>query len=129
MLAQNREGVFERPLMTVWLDETGILNIISKATSRTKFNLEADHRFLIELIKNKKVCVLIDTTHTGLFTTERIEFTKKEMKALYKAVALVANTEAGKSGSSIVSSLTHPSIPVKLFACHQEAREWLKQYL
>ena len=122
--------IFELPGSTMWIDEFGILNSISKKAPPR--NLAATKEIIQKLksiIKEEKVCMLIDSTNSSPPVKEVRDYLSEEMPKITKAIALISNSPLGRMVANLFFNIKKQPYPVKMFNNEQEAREWLKQYL
>lgn len=88
--------VLEWPGSTIWFDNEGVLYSISKkAPSRT---LEETEKYLLEikkLIRDKKVCMLVDVTHSSETSSEVRDYVAEEFPKFIKAIAMVSDSALG----------------------------------
>jgi hypothetical protein len=113
-----------------WFDENGILCSINKKTQPLPFEqivkLVED---LKELTGNKKVCMLMDVTHSPSSTKQTREYTAQELPKLVKALALVSKSAISRLLAYLFFALVTTPFPAKMFATEKDAKAWLKQYL
>jgi hypothetical protein len=121
-------GEFNKASFSLFIDPDGIWTLKYKDISDINL-IVSDYEFLRSLINDQKVCVVIDTTNSGLFSEQKIEFAKMELGSLYKAVAVFSNTAAGKLAGSIMSALIPFKIPTATFTSEKEAKNWLRNHL
>jgi hypothetical protein len=129
-LPKNTE-VFETPTSSYWFDEDGILYSISKKVS--PLSLEETIKILEDfkqtLPKDKKICMLIDVTHSTESTREVRDYAAVEFPKFVKAIAMVSSSALGKMLANLFFSIKEQPYPTKMFTDEAEAKKWLKQYL
>lgn len=119
--------IYETALFTCWFDQQGILNANAKNIPRTSDNTMENIQQLKSLLHGKKVCALIDVTNSGPIKKGGREcFKKEEVSAIYKAVAILTNSQFGKIAGELLAFLIPPDIPAKVFTNEEEAKKWLK---
>jgi hypothetical protein len=77
----------------------------------------------------KKVCMLLDVTHSSETTREVRDFAAEELPKITKAIAMVSGSALGKVLANLFFLLKSHPYPVKYFTDETEARVWLRQYL
>lgn len=122
--------VYDWPSSTFWFDEEGILHSVSKKRETPTFEetKETVEEFK-KIIGDKKVCMLIDVTHSTGTTRETRNLAAEEFPKFTKAIAMISNSALGKMFANIFFKLKKQPYPTKMFNDENEAREWLRQYL
>ncbi|MDP1800512.1 MAG: STAS/SEC14 domain-containing protein [Bacteroidota bacterium] len=123
--------VQEWPTSTSWIDEDGILYSISKKGVEPP-SLEETKKLLEqfkEMIGGKKICMLIDVTHTTESTRETRDYVAEEFPKYVKAIAMVSDSALGKMLANLFFTLKTQPYPTKMFSNEIDAKAWLKQYL
>lgn len=123
-------NIIEFPTSTIWFDENGILCSISKKAPPV--SLEESKKTLGEFkafLGGKKVCMLLDTTHSNPSSKEIREFAAAEFPQFTKAIAFISKSPLGKMVANIFFSIKKQPYPVKMFNDEKDAKKWLKQYL
>lgn len=121
----------EWPTSTSWIDEGGILYSISKkgvappTLKDTKKSLEE----FKEMVAGKKMCMLVDVTHSMESTRETRDYVAEEFPKYVKALAMVSDSALGKMLANLFFTLKKQPYPAKMFNNEQDAKTWLKQYL
>lgn len=122
--------VIDLPASSLWFDESGILCSVSKkGPPRT---LEETRELIAELRKlvgDRKVCMLIDVTHTSETSREVRTLAAEELPRIVKAIAMVSGSALGKMLANLFFSMKTQPYPVKMFNDEIEAKAWLKEYL
>jgi hypothetical protein len=126
-LPKDKEIVVESSTTYLWIDEDGILNAVSKDVPRTLENIRETIDIIKEMIGDKKVCFLADTSNTTYYTIEMREELYGRLNPLFKAVALVPHTHTGKLIGSILFKRKE-LCPIKFFDDVREAKDWLKKF-
>ena len=121
---------FELSGSTMWYDEFGILNSVTKKVpprnlAETKENIKK----LKSILKEERVCMLIDSTNLSPPFKEVRKYLSEEMPKIIKALALISSSPLGRMVANLFFNIKKQPYPVKMFNNEQEAREWLKQYL
>jgi hypothetical protein len=119
--------IYESPIAHIWLDDDGILCIVTKNVARTGENVKAHYSKVNELI-NEKVCCLVDLQICKDFHLESREVILDEAPALYKAFALIAQKPCEQFISKFFMPLEKEGLPVRSFYTEEEARDWLKNF-
>jgi CheY-like chemotaxis protein len=118
--------VYEDTLASFWINNEGILNIVTKPVLRTKENTQVFVSNLKKLLGGKKVFVISDLTRVGEISEEARDYYKKELPGMFNAIAMVAGTEMGRMVGAVVNFAFNPTIPTRIFRDEKEARAWLK---
>src|SRR5437879_4825650 len=89
--------IIESPASTSWFDENGILCSITKKTEpqtleQTKTAVEDFKKRL----NGKKVCLLIDSTHSSESSKEVRDYVAMEFPKFVTAMAVISSSELGK---------------------------------
>ncbi len=122
--------LFETTSSSYWFDEEGILCSVTKKTGPP--TLEETKRIihdLKEMLQGKKVCILIDVTHSPENNRETRSYAAIEFPKFMKAMALVSKSALGRMLANLFFNITQQPYPVKMFNEENEARKWLRQYL
>ncbi len=119
--------VHEHGLASFWLDENGILNVISKPATRTIESMTDYFNCVKRVTGNKKVYVISDVTTASPLDKQTREFVNNEMSESYHALALISNSPVGRMIANIVFTLNTATLPIRMFSNEKEAREWLKK--
>lgn len=131
MLTKPKNAVLkEWPTSTTWFDENGILYSVSKKAPPS--TLEEARQTMEEfkkMIGDKKVCMLVDVTHTNDSSREMKDYAAEEFPKLIKAIAMVSDSALGKMMANLFFTLKTQPYPTKMFNNEQDAKDWLKQYL
>lgn len=77
----------------------------------------------------KKVCMLVDVTHSSESSKEIRDYAAQELPKFIKAIAMVSDSALGKMLANLFLTLKSQPYPTKMFGNEADAREWLKQYL
>ncbi|MFY9309401.1 MAG: STAS/SEC14 domain-containing protein [Bacteroidia bacterium] len=122
--------VIEWPTSTIWFDETGILYSISKKAP--PLSLEETKKSLLEfkkLIGDKKICMLVDVTHSTAASSELRDYVAEEFPKFIKAIAMISDSALGTMLANLFFTLKTQPYPTKMFKTEAEAKIWLQQYL
>lgn len=122
--------VHEFPTSSFWFDSDGILCSISKPAP--PLSLEDTKKTMgdfMRIIGDKKVCMLVDVTHSAESTREVREYAAEEFPKFVKAIAMISKSALGKMLANLFFTLKSQPYPTKMFNDEEEARKWLKQYL
>ena len=130
MKPPDNAEIFETPLSTAWLDENGILCMVSKTTERTIEN----YKPLIELYKKltekkNKICILADASKAAPLNKEVRDYLNAELPKYVSAMAIISETALGRMIANIFVKLRPTSYHFKMFDSTEKAKEWLKHYL
>ena len=119
------------PGFTLWFDQEGILCALSNKVPMLRLE---EVKEVVALLKGylgdqKKVCMLLDVTHSSETNREVRDFAAAELPKITKAIAIVSHSALGKMLANLFFSLNSQPYPVRYFTDETEARAWLKQYL
>ncbi|MES2763901.1 MAG: STAS/SEC14 domain-containing protein [Bacteroidota bacterium] len=121
--------VTEGELASFWFDENGILYALSKSTPRTLEKQKENYALIRRITKNKKVCLLSDTTTASQQDEVTTTYMIKEIPNLFIAMAIISDSALGRFTVNHFLTTNHQPIPIKYFTNEKEAKEWLKKYL
>lgn len=121
--------IIEWPTATIWFNEGILFSISKKVPQQTLEEVKKSLEDFKLLIGDKKVCMLIDVTHTTESSRELKDFAAKEFPKIIKAIAMVSDSALGKMLANLFFTLKTQPYPTKMFNNEKEAKEWLKQYL
>lgn len=113
-----------------WIDTEGILCSISKKAPQP--SLDRAREIIEELkarIGDRKVCILVDVTHSTETTRENRDYAAAEFPKFVKAIAMVSGSPLGRMLANLFFTIKSQPYPTKMFNTETEAREWLRQYL
>lgn len=118
------------PASTMWFDHHGILYSMSKqAPAQTIEEARKTLEHIREFTGNKKVCMLIDATHSRESSREMRDFAAEELPKMVKAVAVLSHSALGKMMANLFFHLKSQPYPLKMFDNEPEAIQWLRKYL
>jgi hypothetical protein len=130
MIPPKNAVVTETPTSTFWIDEKGIFCSISKkGIPQTLEEAKKRIDLLRKLLGGKKVCMLLDVTHSGETTKEIQDLAAEELPKLVKAMAILSDSALGRMIVNLFFNIKEQPYPTKMFNDEQVAREWLEQYL
>lgn len=129
MITLAKTEIHHLPLAKIWFDNYGVMHTISNSNPRNLSNTKQNHELLLQLLNGKKVCCIADISCLGPADQEASNFVKKEMTALYKAMALVSSTQLGTMNSAVLTVICPSIIPIKTFPDHIKARKWIRKYI
>jgi hypothetical protein len=121
--------IYELPSSTCWFDDDGILYSRTKNIPRTLENMKESIRLIKEILGNKKVCTIVETTKLQPLNKETREYMQSQLPGIYKAMAVISQSAMGIMVAKISFQLNKPLYPTKMFSNEKEAKEWIKQYL
>jgi hypothetical protein len=122
--------IIEWETSTIWFDENGILCSISKkARAQSLEEIKENLETFKKLIGEKKICMLLDVTHSAESTKEARDYAAIEFPKFVKAIAMVSSSVLGKMLANLFFSIKAQPYPAKMFNDEKEAKEWLKHYL
>lgn len=125
----NNVDVKENSTSYYWFDEDGILCALNKNIKAVPYDevvkLVEDLKHLTE---NKKICMLMDVTHSPSSTKEIREYTAREFPKLVKALALVSASPVSRLLAYLFFAVVRTPFPSKMFSNEGEAKAWLKQH-
>jgi hypothetical protein len=116
-------NIHQGVIVDYWLDEDGILHGISKEGPRNMINVHENFELVRKITGGKKVCAILDITHTSPYDMSTFVYVQEELCKAFKAIAYISRTAIGAMLSSASSCM---SVPVKFFNSPEEARNWLK---
>lgn len=131
MKAPDSAQVFDSPNSTYWFDSDGILCVITKQAPELPLEEQkAQMQKLKALIGDKKICMLIDVTHSNRSSSaESREYNSKEVPKFTNAMAFIISSPLTRMLAYLFFAFTTVPFPIKTFSNEEEARDWLKQYL
>jgi hypothetical protein len=121
--------IYEGELATFWLDENGILCAVSKDTVRTLEKQKENYAFIRQIIGDKKVCLLSDTTTSSPQDKETRDYSALELPKIFKAMAVISDSASGRFTANVYKEIKKEPVPIQIFNSEEEAKEWLKQFL
>jgi hypothetical protein len=126
----NNVSVTETETSAFWLDQNGILCVVSKkGPPQTIDDIKITLAKLYSVLNGKKACMLIDVSNSGESTKEVRDFAAEEFPKFVKAIALVSSSELGRMLANLFFNIKQQPYPTKMFTDETEAREWLRQYM
>jgi hypothetical protein len=128
MLTPNNNKIYEHTIATLWFDEEGILNFVSKPVER-HVSMMIDYVAFVKSIAAGKVCVLADISKTTPIDKETREYLGKHLPDIYKAMALISDKPGPEMVGRTFLALNDQPYPTAIFHDAIEARTWLKKYL
>ncbi len=115
---------------TFWFDKDGILYSVSKkAPPQSLEEVKKSLADLKKVIKQEKVCMLIDVTYSTVTTREVREYAAVEFPKFVKAIAMISDSSLGRMLANLFFAMKPQPYPTKMFNDEKEAKEWLRQYL
>src|SRR5207249_3151966 len=96
---------------------------------RTVANITENITLVKRITNDKKIPLLIYLSNSPMPDKETRQFSTKQLPTVYTAMAMVSESWLAKLIMNILFKLKQPPIPIKNFTDHNEAIEWLKQYL
>lgn len=122
--------IFETDIVILWLDENGILCVITKKNvSITKSSLVNLFEIIGKLSGGNKICMVDDMSFATWVGKEERDYIAEQALIFFKAVALIANSPLSKMIANIFLYIKKLPYPTKLFTDENEAKKWLTQYL
>ena len=126
------DTVHETRTTHIWLDENGILRIVTKPSITAQSladaveNMEALERARL----GRKRPVLIDLRKAMSTDSEgRKYYSRAELDQIISASAFIVGSPLSRVIGSLFLGLSKPPFPVRLFESEEEALEWLKGFL
>lgn len=83
----------------------------------------------MEIVGNRKVCVLAEVTFAIEPNREIRDFVAEEFPKCIKAVAMISKSALGSLFANLFLSIKNRPYPTKIFTNEEEAKKWLKKYL
>jgi hypothetical protein len=123
-LPTDRE-IYSSAIADFWFDEEGIFYCIAKPTERNIENLAQAYELVEKITAGKKVCLLTDLTNTGVQSKKERDFAMELLPRYYKVMAIITQSDFGRTIANIFLSLYNSPIPIKTFKTEEEAKEWI----
>lgn len=121
--------LIETPLSTSWFNKDGILCSVSKKEERNFENMKKQIEMFKEMRKEKKLCMLADTSKMQPISREVRKYMSEELPKHVNAIALISGSSLGRMIANSLILLSPQKFPTRFFANEEEAIVWLKQYL
>jgi|SRR5688572_13337115 len=121
--------VYELPNCSFWFDPKGFLCCLCKNTASNLKETQETFAFLRTLLKDRKVCLLMDATMKLPLDRETSDYMDREIHHYFDAVAITSDSVLGRIVVKVFLHLKPQRIPIKMFTTEQEGREWLVQYM
>ncbi|MEW6469892.1 MAG: hypothetical protein AB1458_13270 [Bacteroidota bacterium] len=128
MKPRGNEKVTETPISKLWF-EGDILLSAAKRTPRTLGKTMEHFKVLKELLRGRKVFSLVDFTQAGITDREARQYIRMQAPELYKGLAVVSRTQAGKMIAQPYFALGSPDLPIKYFSDVKKAKAWLEEQM
>lgn len=125
----KKGAVWHGVLADYWVDDDDILHGISKDAPRNAETVKENFDLIRQITGGKKVCVIIDNTHTKPYNIEDLKTLIKEGNQVYRAVAYVSRSPIGKMVGGISEQLNpHGSAPIRVFDNTENALKWIRGF-
>ncbi|MFL5729573.1 MAG: hypothetical protein ACJ75J_08830, partial [Cytophagaceae bacterium] len=90
-------NVIDWPSSILWFDEDGILYSVSKKVPpQSMEEVKKTMEDFYKLLDGKKVCMLVDVTHSQETSRELRDYAAQEFPKFTKAIAMVSESALGK---------------------------------
>ena len=122
-------NVVETELGQYWFDEEGILNSLSKSPLRTLENTRKNFEIIRHMSGHRRVCLLVHLSRSARPDKATLTYVAGQLPTVYKAMAMVSDSNIGSLIMNLLFRFNAPSIPMKSFSTEVQARQWLRQYL
>lgn len=130
MLEQpDDKEVTEWPASITWFDDGIFYSIYKKGAVRTIDETRKTIEGFKKIIGDKKVCMLVDVTHSSESSRAIREYAAQELPKFIKAIAMVSDSALGRMLANLFLTLKSQPYPTKMFNNENDAREWLKKQL
>jgi hypothetical protein len=128
-LPENTE-IFELPSSFMWFGENGIFYSKTRKTPpRTLDDVKETIVFYKNIVKGRKVCIILDISDYQPPSKEARDYLAVEMPKLVKAMAILSDSPLGRMIANLFFKIKHQPYPMKMFSTEEEATQWIKQYL
>jgi hypothetical protein len=125
---ENTE-LYETAIVTIWVDEYGIVCSASKQVRRTVEHYKEVMEIFAKLMKNSnKLCLLADVTDTMPMRSEVRDFIVAEMPKYIKAHAIVSEIPIQRTIATLFEKLSTSNYIMNQFTNEIEAKVWLKLF-
>ncbi|HYG50222.1 MAG TPA: hypothetical protein VD905_04930 [Flavobacteriales bacterium] len=126
-----QKKIYETELLKCWFDSEGILHAVSKPGERTpeKYNLLFN---LFDELSNsgmQKLCLLNDLSQIEDQKSQMLNYVAGNLTRYIKAMAMVSDTQVGKTVGRIFTETNKGPYPCMLFDDYKKAQEWLRQFV
>ena len=122
--------VIELPTSKLWFGEDGIVYSVSKkAPPQSLEEVKTTMENFKQLIGPRKICLLIDATHSSETPREVRNYVAEEFPKFTQAMAIVSRSALGKMLANLFFRLKAQPYPTKMFENETAAKAWLTQYL
>jgi hypothetical protein len=127
-LPEDKE-IYRTEIAEFWFTDDGILNCNALPVERTIENINESFSLVEKISGGKRLCLITDLSNTGVQKKKERDFATEHLARYYKAMAVISESEFGKSIANIFLMIYNLPIPVKLFTKENEAREWISKFL
>ena len=124
--------MIETRTIKVWLDEEGILRIVTKPgiTQQTLSDAVENMDAVEKARLGKKRPVFVDIREAMSTDSEgRKYYTRPELVDLFSAGAFVVGSPISRVIGGLYLGLNRPPFPIRLFTSESEALDWLRNLL
>jgi hypothetical protein len=126
--APKNAEIINGPLGHSWFDASGVLNTVIRDTPVTLEKMKDSMALLTSLANGRKLCFMVDATYVHPQDQASKDYAWEELPKIFKAIAVISNSQLGKIVTNIFLKLKRPPVHVKLFLTEREAREWIGQH-
>lgn len=127
MKKPSNDHIVETALATVWLDEQGIVCILTKMkVSLTREHLSELFNAVRSFGNGKKVRILNQASNvSSAVSRDDVDFVMEEAKDLIDALAIIATSPLSRMVVNLLLRIRSFPFPMKLFSNERDARQWL----
>jgi len=129
MKLPSDKEIYRTEIAEFWFTDDGILNCNALPVDRTIKNIIESYALVEKLGGGKRLCLITGLSNTGVQNKKERDFAIEQLPKYYKAMAVISDSEFGKSIANIFLIIYNLPIPVKLFTKEEEAREWVAKFL
>ena len=127
MKKPSNDHIVETALATVWLDEQGIVCILTKMkVSLTREHLSELFNAVRSFGNGKKVRILNQASNvSSAVSRDDVDLVMEEAKDLIDALAIIATSPLSRMVVNLLLRIRSFPFPMKLFSNERDARQWL----
>jgi hypothetical protein len=121
--------VFETSTSRYWF-ENNLLFVIGKQGPQPP--LEEQKKLTEDFIKKlngKKICAVMDVTHSSAAPRESREYTSKMMPQMFTAIAFIAKNPVGRMLANLYFSFNPFPFEHKVFSNDEDALKWIRRFV
>jgi hypothetical protein len=123
-------AVIETSAQTMWLDGEGIIQAISKPTDLTLDDAREAITKLADLFGAERHPIVVDLTGLKSMSRDaRKYFAGPDTAKVQSAAALIIRSPMAKAIGNFFMGFDRALIPTRLCTSHEEALQWIRQFL